>query len=94
MRQSVSKLDKQLRDFWEKASHMVTRKSEVVVLFDIKTLEVSVVLVPEFHESLFRLLNNMRKFHRFFPWNSSFERILTHQPVLKLERQAIRKNMK
>ena len=35
MRQSVSKLDKQLRDFWEKASHMVTRKSEVVVLFDI-----------------------------------------------------------
>lgn len=50
MRQSVSKLDKQLRDFCEKASHMVTRKSEVVVLFDIKTLKVSVVLVPEFHE--------------------------------------------
>ena len=33
-RYSVSKLDKQLRDFWEKASHMVTRKSEVIVLFD------------------------------------------------------------
>ena len=34
--------------------------------------------------SLFRLLNNIRKFHRFFSWNSSFERILTHQPVLRM----------
>lgn len=37
----------------------------------------------ERRHSMFRLLNNMRKFHRFFPWNSSFERIntSTHQHI-------------
>ena len=50
-RYSVSKLDKQLRDFWEKASHMVTRKSEVIVLFD--KLRKSVDFVPEFRKKGF-----------------------------------------
>lgn len=34
--------------------------------------------------SLFHLLNNMRKLHRFFSWNSSIERMLTHQPVFRM----------